>query len=87
MSSSRDSLKKKDITGSGASLASTGGSAAGAGGGASGTESDESQHSTDPQVLSQQLREVKEERDRLASRYDQVRMAVCVYLGTWGSCF
>ena len=69
LSSSRGSLKKTDSsTGSGGSLASVSVSVASGGGG----DSDENQ-STDPQVLSQQLKEAREERDKINTKYEQVR--------------
>ena len=37
-----------------------------------GGDSDENQ-STDPQVLSQQLKEAREERDKINTKYEQVR--------------
>ncbi len=60
-------------TGSRASLSSVGMGSSGGGGSGGGGDSDENQV-TDPQVLIQQLREVKEERDRGSSKYEQVMM-------------
>ena len=63
-SSGRNSLRKVDGPGgSGGSLSSIGASSSG--------DPDENQ-SSDPQVLNQQLRDMKEERDRLQKRYEQV---------------
>ena len=62
--SGRNSLRKVDGPGgSGGSLSSIGASSSG--------DPDENQ-SSDPQVLNQQLRDMKEERDRLQKRYEQV---------------
>lgn len=66
VSSSRNSLRKPDSTmGSHASLASVGGA------NSITMDADENQ-STDTQVLTQQLREAKEEKERISSKYDQL---------------
>ena len=63
-SSGRNSLRKVDgAGGSAGSLSSIGASSSG--------DPDENQ-SSDPQVLNQHLKEMKDERDRLQKRYDQV---------------
>ena len=63
-SSGRNSLRKVDgAGGSAGSLSSIGASSSG--------DPDENQ-SSDPQVLNQQLKEMKDERDRLQKRYEQV---------------
>ena len=72
VSSSRNSLRKPDSAmGSHASLASVGG--------ANGVsmDADENQ-STDAQVLTQQLRETREEKERISSKYDQVILFVLI---------
>ena len=79
MSSSRGSLRKTDsMMGSGASLVSVGNTTGGVTGSVASSESPDSSEGQgmDSQVLAQQLREAKEERDRTSSKYDQVLVEV-----------
>lgn len=73
LSSSRNSLKKPDsTTGSRVSLTSVGGASSMGGTSSCMGDSDENQCTTDSQVLSQQIREAREERERISAKYDQL---------------